>query len=72
MSAIAEQPQEPAVPPKQEVYPPYVQTKEEERRWDYCVALAKRMFEGDDPANAWMAARSLYRSDIPLDDPEPE
>lgn len=54
-------------PPKQENYPPYVTTDEERKRWDYCVAIAENMFEGDDPANAWMAARSIYNSDIPLE-----
>lgn len=47
-------------------YPPWVSSAGERRRWDLACAIAAQMFPDEgDPSCAWLAARSLYRSDIP-------
>lgn len=51
-------------PPRQEHYPPFVQSDEEKRRWDAAVAAAEAMWPGE-AEQAWSAARVLYRSDFP-------
>ncbi len=57
-------------------YPPYVQTTEQRRRWDYCRANSilycgenGQPAENTESEDVWMMTRSLYRSDIPTDPP---
>ena len=52
----------PELPPER--YPPFIETAEERLRWEAAVAIADEIFAGD-TAGAWMAARSIYRGDIP-------
>lgn len=46
-----------------ELYPPYVVTAVERRRWRLASGIARAMF--DDEPNRWSATRSIYRSDVP-------
>lgn len=47
-------------------YPPYVKTDEERRRFDLARERAAELFDAPpDSEQVWMAARALYRSDIP-------
>ena len=57
-------------PPPVEHYPPYVVTSEQRHRWDLAHAIAELVF-GDtgDAAAVWMAARTVYRLDLPTDEP---
>jgi hypothetical protein len=64
----AERDREHPLPPRAAVYPPYVASEEERRRWDLCAALAEQLFADPEDGSArdvWLATRSLYRSDIP-------
>jgi hypothetical protein len=59
---------EPALPPRQENYPPGIISEEERRRWDLCVALCEQAFgyaPGSSAAEVRLAAGALYRSEIP-------
>lgn len=53
-------------------YPPFVGEDEASRqRWDLSVGCAmKSLGVRGDSSEAWLAARSLYESDIPTDSPE--
>ena len=53
-------------PPGPTPDPPFVVTTEDKRRWELCEAIARRDF-GPDAAGVWMAARALYRSDLPTE-----
>jgi len=44
--------------------PQWVRTDEQVRRWDAAVETASALFPGERD-QIWMAARSLYRSEIP-------
>jgi hypothetical protein len=55
-------------PSEPEIYPPYVRSATEKRRWNLAAAIAKGLFADlGDPASLWMATRVIYRSDIPTD-----
>ncbi len=47
------------------MYPQYVRTPEERRRWRLADAVARLIYEGTGEATIWMAARTIYRSGIP-------
>lgn len=54
-------------------YPPYVISDEDKRRWELSVGVAAQALgEPKDSEAVWSAARVMYHSDIPTDDPEPE
>jgi hypothetical protein len=46
------------------VFPPFVVTEDDRRRWQLAEGVAARVFDGE-PAAAWQMARTLYRSDMP-------
>ncbi len=54
--------------------PSWVRDPKEIRRWELCVGIAERIFADEGrPSSAedvWFSARSLYRSDLPTDEPE--
>ena len=47
------------------MYPPYVRTPEERRRWRLADAVARLIYEGTGEAMIWIATRAIYRSGIP-------
>ena len=49
----------------EEMYPQYVRTPEERRRWRLADAVARLVYEGTGEAMIWMATRTIYRSGIP-------
>ncbi len=52
-------------------YPPYVESDDERHRFDLSVLRAVELFEeGPASETVWMAAREIYKSDIPTDQPE--
>ena len=55
-------PELPEVEPEQ--YPPFVATEDERKRFRLALGIARQQF-GKDEAAVWMAARSLYHSDLP-------
>lgn len=50
------------------LYPPYVCTPEQRRRWDLSERIARQLFGDIDGASVWMATRSIYNGEIPTDD----
>jgi hypothetical protein len=58
---------------EQRVYPPYVETDEQRRRWDLCADAAEGLFADLDESQrveqVWSATRAFYTSDIPTDLP---
>jgi hypothetical protein len=57
------------MPPRAEVYPPYVVDDDDRRRWDLCLAIATELFTdpkaGFGSADIWFATRSMYHSNVP-------
>lgn len=57
------------------LYPPYAEPREQTRRWNLCEDTAEAMsafFEPSgiaDPVFVWSMTRTLYKSDIPTDEP---
>jgi hypothetical protein len=49
------------------IYPPYIQTDEERRRWNLAEAIARELFGDLDAASVWMATRAIFRCEIPTD-----
>ncbi len=49
------------------IYPPYVVTSEERRRWDLAAGIARQLFGDVDEASVWMATRAIFRGGIPTD-----
>jgi len=51
-------------------YPPFVNSANEQQRWDLAARIAEELFGDLDPAATWMATRSLYSSEIPTNGEE--
>ena len=62
-AAVHDDPTDPQGP-DDEMYPPYVQSAQERRRWRLAEGIASEIFGDAGEAHVWMATRSIYRSEI--------
>jgi hypothetical protein len=51
-------------PPHALVYPPWVLSDEERRRWDLAAAIAAHLHAEDGAAQIWYATRAIYQGSI--------
>lgn len=65
------------VPPQAEAYPRGVRSADERRRWDLCLAVARRTHSGEQTSDQltgaqqiFHEARALYLSDLPTGEPD--
>jgi len=47
------------------VYPPYVQTDDQRRRWELSAGIAEKLFGEDGVAQVWSATRAIYAGPLP-------